>query len=73
MSRKRFQYGQSVYVHYKGAGYKGEYKGVDTFEQNKKHTVEIPSMHRELSFADNDIFGSLEELEEAHPQVSSNL
>lgn len=73
MSRKNFQYGQKVYVHYKGAGYQGEYKGVDTFERNKKHSVEIPSMHRELSFADNDIFGNLDDLEQEHPQVQSNI
>lgn len=73
MSRKNFKYGQTVFVHYKGAGYKGEYKGVDTFEQNKMHSVEIPSMHRELSFTDNDIFSSLEELEQEHPQVQSNI
>lgn len=73
MARKQFQYGEKVYVHYKGAAYEGEYKGVDTFERNKKHNVRIDSMHRELSFADNDIFNSFDRLREEHPQVDSHI
>lgn len=71
--RKNFDFGENVYVYYKGAGYEGEYKGVDTFDKDTPHRVEIPSMHRELSFSDSDVFHTLSQLRDEHPQIQMDI
>lgn len=71
--RKNFDHGQVVYVYYKGAGYEGEYKGVDTFDDSTPHRVQIHSMHRELSFSDEDVFSTLSQLRDKYPQIQMDI
>lgn len=66
---KRFQFKGEVFVYHREAAYRGEYRGRDSFERQKHHTVYIPKMGIEVDKSDQEVFRSLSELKKTWPNA----